>query len=567
MFVEKGSMDVFEDDEEILRESDLDQSLQSDKVSEQQLPVEELHYVYVKPGEKDGKCPPRVEEIIEDDWEVKAAAKMLKSVSTANRPKMIQQLSPVFQDIRGNQDDKLVKELRKLKIDWERCGETPPGEAQDLEITFLQDGEKVDRFEAEAGSEVEITLMVENRSKTGTFCRLHAMTESDNRVLSGRELLIGKLRPGQKKSWTSRIEIPRHLPSRVDPITFTFHEQRGVAPRPVETRLAVEAPPEPSYATSWQILDDIAGDGDGVLERGETGRLRVHVKNIGKGTSLSTATSIKNVSGKALFIHKGRAEIKDLEPGERAHVDFKLELTGDYDAEAYQLKLSVVDMDRAGSLREKIEIDAVRSPDAPVEDVSGTWTVTAEQAAVLPFASPSVALMATLPKATTVRADARVGDLLRVVLPDDSWGFVKAEDLEKTGKKPSGKLDELLDMAWTLDLPEIVIDGFDPPVGEDGDWTVREETITLEGHATDAKRIKDMYIYLGDEKVFYKSNPTSTDPGSLHFETTLELGPGVNYLLVTVRESPLLVRRELFVIRRDNPDGTTMETPDKKLIP
>lgn len=567
MFVEEDSMDIFALDDVVLRESDLEQSLHSDKVSDELLPVEELEYVYVKPGKKDGKCPPRVEEIVHDDWEVKAAARMLKSVSSTSRPKMIQQLADTFEQIRLQQDQKLVKELKKLKINWEVCGESPPGEVEDLEITYLQDGKKVDAFRAEAGSTTELTVTVQNRSKTGTFCRLYGMTKSDNTLLTGREMLIGKLKPGQKRSWTETIKIPRRLPSRVDPIEITFHEQRGMAPPPEERRMTILGLEEPSYAASWQVLDDMEGDGDGVLERGETARLRLYVKNTGSGKSVSTAASIKNLSGKALYIQKGREEIKDLDPGEQAHVDFKLKLTEGYDADAYQLRLTVVDVDRAVMLMEKIELDAVRAQDDPVGEESSVLTVAVDQAAVLPLADASVAMLASLPQGTQLKITARSGSLVRVQLPDEGWGWMKSSDLEEGGKKPTAELDKSLAVSWALDLPVITFQGFDPEVGLDGDWTVRGETLVIQGQATDQQIIKDMHIYLGNEKVYYKSNPHQGEHDELDFEVTLSLEPGVNYLLVTVRESPLLMKRKLLVIRRDKPDGSTMETPDKKLIP
>ncbi len=567
MFVEIDSMDIFAEDERVFRESDLEQSLQSDKTNVDQVPVENLSYVYVKPGKKDGKCPPRVEEIIEDDWEVKAATRLLKGVSHSSRPKMIQELWPVFEEIRVEQDLKLVKELKKHKIDWEACGDAPAGEAADLEITFEQNGKKVEEMKVKAGSTMELTVNVHNRSKTGTFCRLHAFTGSDNSLLLGRELLIGKLKPGQKKSWTEEVKFPRQQSSRIDPITFTFHEERGIVPAPIEKRLEVEGLAEPSYAVAWQMLDDIEGDGDGILEKGETGRLRLFVKNTGEGKSNSTATSIKNMSGKALYIQKGREEIKDLDSGELAHVDFKLKLTEAYDAEAYRLKLVVVDVDRSVRLREIIEMDAKRSDSAPIEDLSEVMEVVGEKALVLPVAEPSVAMMATLDAGTILNATGRIGDLVRVELADGGFGFVRASDVTTSTKKPMVKLALATSMVWALDLPEIVIDSFVPDLGTDGDWTVTDPTLVIKGHASDGSIIEDMYIYLGDEKVFYKSNRDAADPRSMDFETTLHLGPGTNYLLITVRESPLMMSRTFLVIRRDNPDKTTMPTPDKKLLP
>lgn len=566
MFVDPESMDIFAQDERVFRESDLDQSLESDKVHKDQLPVDELGYVYVKPGKKGGKCPPRVADIIKTDYEVKLAARILREVDSASRPKMIQQTSQILTDERSIQDAKLVKELKKLKIDWEPCGDAVPGEVSDLEVTFQQNGKKVTTLKGKAGDTIKVGLGIHNRGK-GTFCRLHAFTKSDSGLLSGREFLIGKLKPGQKKNWTETVKIPKHAPSRVDPMEFAFHEERGIAPDPREIRLKVKALEEPSYAVAWQVLDDIEGDGDGVLEQGETGRLRVFVRNTGKGKSFSTAVSIKNLSGQGIFIQKGRDEIKDLEAGDEASLDFKLKLLGNFDADAFRLKLSVVDVDRTVRFREKIELGARRTGPEPVKETAGSWTVAADEAAVLPMADPSVAMLGTLPAQTTVTADARAGDLVRVRLAGDGWGWIRTSDLGDELKKVDAKAAPKPRLDYARDMPQIVIDTFNPVTGKAGDWTIRQEKLTISGHASDDTEIKDMYIYLGEEKVFYRSNRDASDSSNITFEATVDLGPGINYILVMVRESPLIVSRKVLVIRRDDADGSTLETPEKKLIP
>ncbi len=570
MFVDAESMDIFATDERVFRESDLEQSLESDKVHKDQNPVDELEYVYIKPGKKGGKCPPKVEDIIKTDYEVKVAARILKEVSSniivSSRPKMIQQTAQVLTEERAAQDEKLVKELKKLKIDWEVCGDSPPGEASDLDITFLQDGKKTSSVKGKAGETIKVGLNVHNRGK-GTFCRMYAFTKSDSGLLGGREFLIGKLKPGQKRSWTETIKIPKHAPSRVDPMTFTFHEERGIAPEAKEIRLSVAGLEEPSYAVGWQVLDDIEGDGDGVLERGETGRLRVYVRNTGKGKSFSTAVSIKNLSGQGIFILKGRDEIKELGSGGEAHVDFKLKMLESFDADAYLLKLHVVDVNHAVRFRDKIELDAHRSQDVPVEQIEQSHAIAVPEAVVLPLADPAVALLGTLKEDAVVTADARSGDLLRIRLEDGGWGWIKASDLGEPLKKVDPKAAPAILLSYARSLPLIVIDGFDPATGQGGDWTVRQEKLTITGHAWDDASIEDMYIYQGDEKVFYLSNRDADDPTKLSFKTTLELSPGINYVLITVRESPLIVSRAVLVVRRDGPDGQTLESPEKKLIP
>ncbi len=566
MFVEADGLDVFADDEDVFSESDLEESLKGKGEKGGEKSVDSLSYVFVKPGKKEGMCPSGLDDLVKYDSEIRIAADIVRQVTSSSRPKMIQQALPILAGERSAQEALLVKELKKLKIDWESCKDAAPGEASDLEVTFLEDGKKTDRVEVDSGDTFELTATVQNKGK-GTFCRLYAFTSSDDGLMNGREFLLGKLKPGQKKSWTEKIKVPRQLSSRTDPVLFTFREAHGVAPASKEIRLAVTAPAEPAYSVAWQILDDISGDGDGLLEKGEEARLRLHVRNKGTGRSESTVASIKNISGQGIFITKGRVVLEGIEPGATAYADFKLKMLDGYDGDGFRLEMVVVDVDLAVRLKEKIELDASGGPSGEILETAGTWEVVTTDAPLLPSAVPSVARIATVPAGTVLLSDRSTGDLVRVRLPDDGWCWMKKADLAATGKKPDPKPSTAPAMFFMLGMPVVAIENDTQKTGISPDWTTTADKVTLSGSAMGEAPMEDMYVYLGDEKTFYRSIQDSADPTHLDFETVLDLSPGINYVLVTVRQSPMNVTRKLIVIRRDSPDGTTMETPKKKLIP
>ncbi|NIW14452.1 MAG: hypothetical protein GWN31_11095, partial [Candidatus Thorarchaeota archaeon] len=66
-----------------------------------------------------------------------------------------------------------------------------------------------------------MTVEVENTGKEPLY-RLSATTESENLVLKGKELIFGKLDPGEKRSWSTNIEIPKWALKREDKVTLKF---------------------------------------------------------------------------------------------------------------------------------------------------------------------------------------------------------------------------------------------------------------------------------------------------------------------------------------------------------
>lgn len=78
--------------------------------------------------------------------------------------------------------------------------------------------------------------------------RLHC----DNDAFDDRELPIGKLAPGETRTFTAAIELPREAFARVDRITAEVREARGAqtAPAPIRVRIHAASPPAP--ATSGQ---------------------------------------------------------------------------------------------------------------------------------------------------------------------------------------------------------------------------------------------------------------------------------------------------------------------------
>jgi carboxyl-terminal processing protease len=89
----------------------------------------------------------------------------------------------------------------------------------------------------------------------------------------------------------------------------------------------------------------------------------------------------------------------------------------------------------------------------------------------------------------------------------------------------------------------------------------RDASLRLRGRATDETRVRDIYVFSGISKVFYRSNAHATNARELAFEANVPLHDGMNYVNVIVRETDDVITRRTLVIRRDGPNGEILATP------
>jgi carboxyl-terminal processing protease len=96
-----------------------------------------------------------------------------------------------------------------------------------------------------------------------------------------------------------------------------------------------------------------------------------------------------------------------------------------------------------------------------------------------------------------------------------------------------------------------------PPTMKLGEisYATRLDTLQLTGRVTDETRVRDVYIFVGEEKLFFKSNRGKANPKVLDFKAELPLKNGLNYITIVAEETADLEHRQVLVVRRDRVDG------------
>lgn len=285
-------------------------------------------------------------ERVQKDFAVRLAKRILLAARDSSRQSMLETAAEVVPRVAEEQEERIVSALDELDIDWSRpetdlLGKPRPASAVPAvgELNFSPE-------EAEAGQEVSLRLSVTNRGPKA-LARVRAVTEAELPLFKKREFVIGRVGPGETRSWSLPFTLPKNVVARKEKVTALisdFHGSLGKA----EGFLAIKPLPRPKFSFSFKLFDNgqfgSNGNGDGLPQPEETVVLRLAVTNKGPGTSAKGLAVLKLERGlEGVFIEVGRVEIKDLAPLETRTIDLVFRLKPDFEEGKLPAEVSVLD--------------------------------------------------------------------------------------------------------------------------------------------------------------------------------------------------------------------------------
>lgn len=374
----------------------------------------------------------------------------------------------------------------------------------------------------------------------GTFHRLLATSRSDFRPLGDRELAFGKIDPGQTVERTLAFRVPKDELAEAADVAWSFEDANGKTADPVALRFEITPLPRPSFAYAYELVDIGKGNGDSRLQPGESARLVVDVENVGEGPAAKTYVTLKSLSGEGLFMTAGRQVLDAILPGERRRAIFAFDVKPGFAEPTARFALALAELDLRVYSEEKIALPVTRP--LAVKPMGGNVTAAAPGTPILAAPDRDAAVVARLEPGVAVSAEATVGAFHRVRLDADRVGWVAAAAVR------SAPLASETGPGIALNRPpSLVIE----PV----DLVVRSKSITVRGVARDDVRVRDVYIFVGEDKAFFLPNRDEKNPAVLAFTAELPLKLGVNYIMIVAEESAVFAGRETLVVRRDREDG------------
>lgn len=574
MTVDALEMDIYAQHKG-LRERDLSQHLSNSRAAHDGKPLELVRYDLTETErqairERGGD----LEDQFTPDFPIKFSRELVLHMPNGKRADQVLASKDYIAQMSREEWGKVSAELAKMSIDWADAPNPEDGPSPN-EFEVKVETDKADAY-VEAGQAMTLKVTVKNQGKLPAY-RVRATTKSDNGFLDTKELIFGKIGPGQSKTATAPFgwcdvdgrkpgssaplatnaprvcRIPKDSVTRSDGVKIKFEAAGGHAPADAEIRPTVHGLERPLFEYAYQIADNRTGNGDGRVQKGEALTMFLTVKNVGRGRLYETQANLRNLSGDGLLLRDGRFDISNMMPGEVRKVAFTFDAQQLVDPEA-KVELSVGDRDLHEIAIEKIKV-AVEPPLA-LTTASGAVKAGADGAMLLDEPSASARAFGKLSKDAAVRVLARAGDFVKVDLGDGRFAFIAAKETA-AGGSPAGSI--AFEPVFAHAPPSIDV----APAA----LATRDPHMKISATISDVRKLLDHYVFVGSRKVSYQSNQNGADPKKTTFQTDVSLRPGINVITVFARQSPDTVSRKTIVVRRDGPNGELLPTPTSEESP
>ncbi len=488
-------------------------------------------------------------EMLLRDPEIRMARDLVIWAPSSKRSDILAQVDGFVGGQEKIEEDRIIRSLGMRGVDW-TPGPKPTTGTPQLRAQLSMD--KKDNV-IKGGDSGVLTVTVTNDGDAPAY-QVRALSDSDYGYFDERELFFGKIDPGQTRKATLKLSVSEHELSRTDRIDFLLHSQHA-APIAKSSQSHIDVSAQglarPQFAYGYQIIDDpsfgenISGNGDGLLQKGERVRVRIDVKNTGVGPALDTWVNLRNLEGDTVFVHEGRFKVGKLNPGESTHAELDLELRKAPDDGKAEIQLTVSDNKIGEFLGERLAFPVLDAPFTFKAEDTGISITRDVQLYAAPAGDRHV--VATAAPGARFVALGRGGDWVKIRLDKDQFAFVSA-DAVSPGKKP--RRPGPFDQALIVSPPQITLTGVDTQT--------EGETVSLSGTAADVDGVRDVYITVANpsrdlfgnrEKVFYQAAPGGKG-GKLEFSAEVPLTPGNNLIEIHARENDeVIALRRIWVLR------------------
>ena len=570
MTVDPLEMDLF-GSEHRPRERDLNHSLTSKSVRGGERASQVLRYDLSQNERQElRELGGEIDDRFRLDFPLQFSRDLVAQMQQGTRGDQLNQSAKFVTAQQDQQNAKVTAQLKTLKIDYS----TPPTSAKDGNVAKDFTVElKLDRKDNQvtAGESLLLTAKVKNNGSVPVY-RLHGITKSDNAAFEEKELVFGKLEPGEEKevsiplgfcetvgrkpNVTKKLPldaprectIPKESVSREDFVRVHFASEIGGQPKDSVFSVKTVEVPRPSFAYNYRVADDRKGNGNGLLERGEQATVYLSVQNVGKGVGADAEALLRNLSGDGLMLNAGRLDLSGIKPGERRDVKFTFDVSDSLRDDEIELDISMVDHELHVQAGEKFKLPVSKT--APPLKENKRSVLVKEDSRFYGSPMMDAPVIAKSPAQTVLRAIGEVGEFTKVEMAPAQFAYLPTKHLSDTKQaSKANALKELVNRA----PPELDI--------QVPSLATRSHKMELTAIATDMDGVADAYVYHGNKKVLFRSNRAAKDPTQLELKIPLELNPGLNIVTVIARQSDDVTTIRSIVVRRDGPNGEAMPTP------
>ena len=516
--VTKELIDLYPDELDSRGEADLESHLQNKKTTRTK-PVRRLRIL-----EQDAKES-------EEDAQVALAKALLVAGPQADRQGMLVAATGLLNRREGEENATIAKELQSFDIDWSE-GPNPSRPRLKTEV-------EVSRSEGDghitAGDSVTVRVKVLGDPKRPLW-RVHGVLRSNIHALDGRELVFGHVPAKGSKSWSTTVTLPRSLSNQADRLEVSLFADGKALKSKGHLDIEVAELPQPLFAYDVSI-SDAEGNNDGLIQRGERVDIAVHVTNVGEGTAESTLVTIKNESGEAVYIEKGRHKGGALRPGETNSARFTLKVRDSLTSQDIQLKVGMADLKLRTWIRDDLTLPVFPAAYPKSEKDKGSVEVTGGPVQVHAGPHRDTAPVAIVARGAVLKVIAKAGEWLKLELDSgaDNWawtGWALSSSVVSSDKAAS---KDAVTRMFNHEPPTLTLN--EPEAGSLHTSAANWPIDGIARFAGSGEERRYVVIFRGEDKVFFRSaRPEDSERSDLAFSTRVPLNPGRNVIRVVARE-------------------------------
>ena len=267
--------------ERATREGDLYQSLERRDFRVQEPSYVARYFVH------SGATRTRTGELdLSNDVEVTFARNLIVAAPSARRAEILASAEPVVLEHAKRWERELIAAFKDIGVDW-TDGPVPSEIDLDVKVT-VSDDDVLD-----AGIPESWKVSVTNRGSS-TLHRVVAVSSAGVDALDGREFVLGKLAPGQTRTWTQHVTLVDGYPTEQVPVTLQVRSGELPSLYTAKAHIHTKGRALPEFAWSWSAED---ANGDGIITQDESFDLVLELTNVGEGASREAWARVENRSG------------------------------------------------------------------------------------------------------------------------------------------------------------------------------------------------------------------------------------------------------------------------------
>jgi len=237
----------------------------------------------------------------------------------------------------------------RVTLEWKNTGKTEKQEHWTavplLPRVKRQPASMIEFSEIPSQKKMRVHVEVQNTGKRPLY-RLMAYSKSTRSFLDQLEFPIGFLAPGESRSWDVQIQSPVNLAQSLEHFELLMKDQQNSSFESQQIFLHFQPHSLPRFRFSFKLHDDglwgSKGNGDGVMQAGESIALRFDVENLEREPAKNTLLRLKESKPARAILQKSKVVLGELKQGVKKQGSLLFELPAEAELPK-QLTLKISD--------------------------------------------------------------------------------------------------------------------------------------------------------------------------------------------------------------------------------